>query len=270
MACDTPALANLLADGAAARDLPGMGAADSALLYLSRQAARSHKTALAGVGADPLFGGCSWFEREEPDHAFPWGPDLDARRAVFDKGLWADLQVEDYVRERDRQALAACPRLEGEAGFEAYRRKLGWLALTCYLPAQLEQWDRMTMASGLEVRLPFCDHRLVEYVWNIPWAMKGMNGQRKQVLRDAALGLLPEGVRTRPKALYHQSADPLYDQLVRAGVARMLEDSSAPIHSLTDRTALGGHLADRDPAVSQTLAYLIQLNAWMERFHLTV
>lgn len=270
--CDTPALANLLADGAAARDLPGMGAADSALLYLSRQAARSHKRALAGVGADPLFGGWSWCDREEPGHGFPWEPDLEARRAVFDKGLWTDLQVEDYVRERRRQTLAACPRLEEERGFETRRRELGWLALTCCLPAQLEQWDRMTMASGLEVRLPFCDHRLVEYAWNIPWAMKGMNGQRKQVLRDAALGLLPEGVRTRPKTPCPQGADPLYDQLVRAGVARILEAPNAPIHSLADRAALDGLLTDqgRGPAATRTLAYLIQLNAWMERFHLTV
>ena len=47
--------------------------------------------------------------------------------------------------------------------------------------------DRMSMYSGLEVRVPFCDHQLLEYVWNIPWEMKSRDGVRKLVLRDAAL-----------------------------------------------------------------------------------
>lgn len=90
------------------------------------------------------------------------------------------------------------------------------------------------MAAGLEVRVPFCDHHLVEYVWNIPWAMKAMNGQRKQVLRDAAEGLLPEELLRRPKSPYPKTHDPLYEQLVRARLLTILDDRDAPIHSLVD------------------------------------
>ena len=94
------------------------------------------------------------------------------------------------------------------------------------------------MASGLEVRVPFCDHHLVEYVWNIPWSMKAMNGRRKQVLRDAAEGLLPEDVRTRPKSPYPKTHNPLYEELVRARLAAILDDPAAPLHALVNARAL--------------------------------
>ena len=135
------------------------------------------------------------------------------------------------------------------------------------------------MASGLEVRVPFCDHRLVEYVWNIPWGMKAMGGRRKQVLRDAAEGLLPEDVRLRPKSPYPKTHNPLYEQLVRAGVLTLLDDRDAPIHSLVDAEALRAGLLQNAGdygkpwfgqlmAGPQMLAYLIQLNAWMLEFGL--
>lgn len=135
------------------------------------------------------------------------------------------------------------------------------------------------MASGLEVRVPYCDHHLVEYVWNIPWEMKARGGQRKQVLRDAAEGLLPEDVRCRPKSPYPKTHHPLYEQLVRAKLTAILDDPNAPIHGLVDEDGLrAGLLSDAGDygrpwfgqlmAGPQMMAYLIQVNAWMERFDL--
>jgi len=281
--CDIPSLANLLEEAAAARDLPGMADVDSSLLYFCRQVAQTHRVALSGECADEVFGGYPWFEREELLAAptFPWCPDLTPRRAVFDRGLWESLQVEDYVRDRFEQSLASCPRLEGEAPREARRREVGWLSLNWFMSCLLERKDRMSMASGLEVRVPFCDHHLVEYVWNIPYAMKAMNGRRKQVLRDAVLDLLPDSVRTRPKSPYPKTHDPLYEQLVRAKLACVLENPDAPIHGLVDGNALRGGLMTSAGdygrpwfgqlmAGPQMMAYLLQINAWMERFHLSV
>lgn len=283
LTCDIPSLANLLEEAMAARDLPGMADVDSSLLYFCRQVAKDHVVALSGECADEVFGGYPWFEREDMLSAdtFPWCPDLAPRREVFDRGLWSSLQVEDYVQARYRQSLDACPRLEGEHPGEARRREVGWLSLNWFMARLLERKDRMSMASGLEVRVPFCDHHLVEYVWNIPWRMKAMNGQRKQVLRDAAAGLLPEEVRTRPKSPYPKTHDPLYEQLVRAKLAAVLEDSNSPIRPLVDAAALrAGLMASAGDygrpwfgqlmAGPQMLAYLVQLNAWMEKFHLSV
>ncbi|MEA4934591.1 MAG: asparagine synthase (glutamine-hydrolyzing) [Lawsonibacter sp.] len=281
--CDIPSLSILLEEAMAARDLPGMADVDSSLLYFCRQVAKEHVVALSGECADEVFGGYPWFEREDMLSAgtFPWCPDLSPRREIFDRALWTDLQVEDYIRGRYEQSLAACPRLEGERPGEARRREVGWLSIHWFMACLLERKDRMSMASGLEVRVPFCDHHLVEYVWNIPYAMKAMNGQRKQVLRDAARGLLPESVRARPKSPYPKTHDPLYEQMVRAKLAFILDDPGAPIHSLVDAKALqSGLMAGAGDygrpwfgqlmAGPQMLAYLIQINAWMARFHLSI
>ena len=232
---------------------------------------------------DHMFGGYPWFERSELLEAdtFPWCPDLEFRRAVVKPELWESLQVEDYVQARYQQSLAEMPALPGEALWERRRREVGWLSLNWFMSTLLDRKDRMSMAAGLEVRVPFCDHHLVEYVWNIPWAMKAMNGQRKQVLRDAAEGLLPEELLRRPKSPYPKTHDPLYEQLVRARLLTILDDRDAPIHSLVDETALrAGLLSDAGDygkpwfgqlmAGPQMLAYLIQINEWMSRYHLTV
>ncbi len=137
----------------------------------------------------------------------------------------------------------------------------------------------MSMYSGLEVRVPFCDHHLVQYVWNIPWSIKSRDGVRKQILREAARGLLPEDVRNRPKSPYPKTHNPLFETLVRDQLRAVLADPNAPIHDLVDRRALeeglltgagdyGRPWFGQLMAGPQMLAWLIQLNAWMERFHL--
>ena len=277
------AVAALLDQAMRAKDLPGMADVDASLLYFCRQVAQKHVVALSGECADEVFGGYPWFERPEMLHAstFPWSRDLDARREVFDPRLWKRLGVEDYVQYRYTQSVAQTPRLEGEDPENARRREVAWLNLNWFMSTLLDRKDRMSMWSGLEVRVPFCDHRLVEYVWNIPWCMKAMNGRRKQVLRDAAEGLLPEDVRTRPKSPYPKTHNPLYEELVRARVAEILADPAAPLHALVDENALrAGMLVSAGDygrpwfgqlmAGPQMLAYLVQLNAWMVRFGLTV
>ena len=281
--CDIPSLLQLLPEAVEAKDLPGMADVDSSLLYFCRKVAERHTVALSGECADEVFGGYPWFERSELLEAdtFPWCPDLEFRRAVVKPELWESLQVEDYVQARYQQSLAEMPDLPGEALWERRRREVGWLSLNWFMSTLLDRKDRMSMAAGLEVRVPFCDHHLVEYVWNIPWAMKAMNGQRKQVLRDAAEGLLPEELLRRPKSPYPKTHDPLYEQLVRARLLTILDDRDAPIHSLVDEKALrAGLLSDAGDygkpwfgqlmAGPQMLAYLIQINEWMSRYHLTV
>lgn len=278
LTCPIPELAVLLPEAARYKDLPGMADVDSSLLYFCRQVKKTHTVALSGECADEVFGGYPWFEREDLLNAptFPWCVDLSPRSEVF-APVWTGLNIEDYVNQTYADWTASTPRLAGETGEAARRREVGWLNLNWFMSTLLDRKDRMSMASGLEVRVPFCDHHLVEYVWNIPWEMKAMGGRRKQVLRDAAEGLLPEDVRLRPKSPYPKTHNPLYEQLVRAGVLALLDDPNAPIQALVDAKILReGLLRDAGDygrpwfgqlmAGPQMLGYLIQVNAWMEEF----
>lgn len=283
LSCGMEELAAALDRAVEAKDLPGMADVDASLLYFCSQVAKRHVVALSGECSDEIFGGYPWFHRADMLAAdtFPWSMDLSPRLEVLDPALCRRLGLEDYVKEQYRRSLAETPRLEGETGVEARRREIAWLNLNWFMATLLDRKDRCSMYSGLEVRVPFCDHHLVEYVWNIPWAYKSKDGARKQVLRDAAAGLLPEDVRRRPKSPYPKTHNPLYEVLVRDRLTAILDDPAAPIHGLVNEKALregllrsagdyGRPWFGQLMAGPQMIAYLIQLNTWMERFGLSV
>ena len=283
LTCDIPSLVSCLDEAVAAKDLPGMADVDSSLLFFCREVAKRHVVAISGECSDEIFGGYPWFHRTDMLTAdtFPWCMDRSPRTEVFSKAVWNTLGITDYIQEQYRKSLEATPRLEGEWPEEARRREIGWLNLNWFMTTLLDRKDRMSMYSGLEVRVPFCDHHLVEYVWNIPWDMKSHNGVRKQVLRDAAEGLLPEDVRNRPKSPYPKTHNPLYEEMVRSRLSGILADPNAPIHELVDEKALRAGLLQSAGdygkpwfgqlmAGPQMLAYLIELNVWMERYGVTL
>ena len=282
LTCSQELLVSLLGAAVEAKDLPGMADLDSSLLYFCSQIRQRHTVSLSGECSDEIFGGYPWFHRADMLAAdtFPWSMDITARTDVFRPEVVERLQLEDYVKWRYQESVAETPRLEGETEAEARRREIGWLNLNWFMTNLLDRKDRMSMYSGLEVRVPFCDHHLVDYVWNIPWEMKSRGGIRKQVLRDAAAGIQPEDVRNRPKSPNPKTHNPHFERLAREKQRAILRRPDAPIHSLVDTQTLeDGLLRDAGDygrpwfgqlmAGPQMIAYLIELNIWMERFGLS-
>ncbi|MFJ5115670.1 asparagine synthase (glutamine-hydrolyzing) [Streptomyces sp. NPDC088551] len=218
-------------------------------------AVREHATvALSGEGADEVFGGYLWFSDPVARAAetFPWlrlgaHRGLDPR-ALFHPWFVEGIDLATYQADLYRTALAEVPRLDGEGPEERRTRELGYLTLTRWLPILLDKKDRMGMANGLEGRVPFCDHRLVEYLFNVPWAMKTCTGQEKGLLREAAADLLPRSVLRRTKAAYPSIQDPAYDRGLIAGLTAAAVGDDAPltgyldpaaVRRLTDKTTTG-------------------------------
>jgi asparagine synthase (glutamine-hydrolysing) len=279
LTCPVNDLPDLLDRAVEARDLPGMADVDASLLWYCSQVAERHVVAVSGECSDEIFGGYPWFVRPEMLSAetFPWCPVLENRTAVLNQDFVRRIGLQDYVDYRYRQSLSQVPELPGESEVEAQRRRVGFLSIQWFMSALLERKDRMSMASGLEVRVPFCDHHLVEYVWNIPWEMKSHGGVRKQVLRDAAASLLPEDVRQRPKSPFPKTHHPAYEKLVRDRLREHLSRPTSPLHGLVDHRALTeGLLRDGGDygkpwfgqlmAGPQMMAYLLQLEHWMEKW----
>lgn len=256
-----------------ARDLPSLGDVDLSLLLLCR-ALREHATvALSGESADEVFGGYGWF-RDGAADTFPW-LDPALGHPWLRPELVGLLQLDDYVADRYRQALAEVPRLAGETGPDRRRREVGHLAITRHLPAMLDRKDRMSMAAGLEVRVPYCDHRLVEYVWNVPWELKDTGGREKGLLRAAAAGLLPETVRTRPKSRYPSPQNPAYVQAVWDRARAMIDDASSPLRPLLHlpniRAMLGQELppGQRDE-LTTPLASFLSIDTWLRSYRVRI
>ncbi len=280
---DTPELAGALRRAARARDLPGMADIDTSLFLFSREIKKEATVGLSGECADEIFGGYPWFFRPEMLAAgtFPWSPRPEARLDMLAPDLKADPVLREYPRQRYGEALAAVPRLAGEAPEDARMREIFHLSLFRWMPTLLDRKDRMSMAFGLELRVPFCDHRLVEYAWNIPWNMKNYQNREKGLLRHALAGLLPDDILWRRKSPYPKTHNPSFHAAVKDELLAILDDPASPLLPLVD-TAWLRSFAASDAARSpypwfgqlmggpQLMAYLIQVDAWLRDNNVTV
>jgi len=196
---------------------------------------------------------------------------------LFSPELVSAVDPENYVRERFHEALAEVPRLCGEDLLEARMREMFYLNITRFMPTLLDRKDRMSMAVGLEARVPYCDHRIVEYVWNIPWSMKHYEGREKGILRLALQGIVPGEVLERKKSPYPKTYHPLYLAAVREGVMNILADRDAPLLQVIDADEVRKFAASDAASANfpwfgqlmggpQLLAYLLQFNAWLKKY----
>lgn len=276
---DTPELAEVLEDAAIARDLPGMADVDTSLYLFSREIKKHATVGLSGECADEVFGGYPWFRRQDMIQAntFPWATAPAIRRKWILPEVAKYIRAEEYVRDRYEQALGEVSRLEGEDPVAARMREIFYLSLTRFMPTLLDRKDRMSMAFGLELRVPFCDHRLVEYVWNIPWPMKNYQDREKGLLRHALTGLLPEDVLWRKKSPYPKTHNPLFLDIVRRRALAILADPATPIRQVihldgVKEIAQSGLANSNIPWFGQLMsgpqlfAYIIQLDAWMKEY----
>jgi asparagine synthase (glutamine-hydrolysing) len=279
----TEELVDSLKPAVLARDFPGMADVDGSLLLFTRRVKEFVTVALSGEGADEVFGGYPWYHREEMIHAdtFPWSVALDERLKLLSPDLISMIKPRQYVAERYQEAIGEVPHLDGETPHMRKMRQLTYLNITRFMPTLLDRKDRMSMAASLEVRVPFCDHRLVEYVWNIPWEMKTLGGHPKGILRKAARGILPEDVLQRKKSPYPKTHDPQYVQALRTIVTEMLEDPSSPILPFINRQKVKQFIrADASQlqrpwfgqlmSGPQMLAYLVQIDIWLREYKVAV
>ncbi|UOF90652.1 asparagine synthase (glutamine-hydrolyzing) [Fodinisporobacter ferrooxydans] len=280
---DTPELIESLKMAVFARDLPGMTDVDSSLLLFCREIKKEATVALSGECADEVFGGYPWFHREDALHAtiFPWSRNLKDRVRLLSPEVIKKSKPEEYVQTRYQEALAEVPRLEGETGKDARIREMFYLNLTRWMPTLLDRKDRMSMYSGLEVRVPFCDHRLVEYVWNIPWEMKTVDQQAKGILRRALRGHLPDDVLYRRKSPYPKTHNPSYLAACREWLRSILDDPTSPVLEFINvkeiRNIMELSYGELDfPWFGQLMnvpalfAYLAQVDTWMREYKVKV
>lgn len=280
--CDHVSQADLLYDSVRAHDLPPMADVDSSMLYFCSVVKDYNKVALTGECADEIFGGYPWFHKKECFEAetFPWTMDLEARKVLLNDDFLSSLRMEDYVAEVYAQSVAETPKLEGDSPEEARRREISYLNLRWFMQTLLNRMDRTSMYSGLEARVPFADHRIVEYLWNVPWEMKAHHGVVKGLLRDAGLGLVPDEILFRRKSPYPKTYDTHYELLLASRMTELLNDSSAPVMAFLDKKKIERFLASPSDygkpwygqlmAGPQMLAYMLQINYWLKEYNIEI
>ncbi|MDI5964623.1 asparagine synthase (glutamine-hydrolyzing) [Streptantibioticus silvisoli] len=256
----------------AARDVPiGLGDRDNSLYLLFKAVREQSTVALSGESADEVFGGYPWFhdERRTAD-TFPW---LAGSQALFSpaslvqRDLAQALDLPAYVQDHYSTAVAQTPLKDGETGLEKRMRQVCHLHLTRMVQSLLDRKDRMSMAVGLEVRVPFCDHRLVQYVFNTPWAMKTFDGREKSILRAATRDVLPQSVADRKKSGYPGTFDPAYLSAIQSQAADLAADDHAAMQ-LCDRELVRSLATAPQDAITPrdrgTLERALDIAAWFD------
>jgi asparagine synthase (glutamine-hydrolysing) len=275
-------LANYLKEAVVLRDQPGMADIDSSLLWFCKQVKQHTTVSLSGECADEIFGGYPWFH--DPDatgDGFPWVRSLDARIDLLLPKWQEKLDLKTYVHERYQETIAETPLLDGENKQDARRRELFYLNMHWFMQQLLDRKDRMSMGASLEVRVPFADHHLVEYVWNIPWEMKMYDGREKGILRKALEGILPDEILYRKKSPYPKTFQPEYTKQVVKWMEEILADKDAPLFEFLSREKVEAIVRSegkefKDPWYGQLMkgpqliAHLCQIDHWLRTYQVTV
>ena len=300
---DTPELIENMLVPLHAYDLPATGEIDTSLYLLFREMKKDVTVSLSGESADEVFGGYPWFHEPQRINAstFPWlaqewgtSPLLSVKAQstqTLQEYVWFSLQwgvstllsaeaqatlhSREHVARRYQEALDEVPRLAGEEPHAARLREIFYLNLTRFLNGLLTRKDRMSMAVGFEVRVPYCDYRLVDYVWNIPWEMKTVGNIEKGILRRACADILPDDVCMRRKSAYPSTRNPSYLQAVQTWVLDILNDPNAPIRSFINIQKVRQVAEGKRPELPGEAAIhlfdsLIQLNCWFKDYHVSV
>lgn len=279
---DNKSVANALDDAVLARDLPGMADVDSSLLLFCRAVKHTHTVVLSGECSDEIFGGYPWYHNPKVLNRddFPWGGNTELKAKLISSELLT-FDPNDFVRQRYLDTINSAPKLSGDSDVDRRIREMYILNINWFMQTLLDRKDRMSMYSGLEVRVPFCDHRILEYAYNIPWDVKSCGGREKGMLRRAFSGILPDEITERKKSPYPKTHNPVYMRAVTEKMKNVIKNPASPIFEIADRKNLEslvesggsefkvpwyGQLMDGP----QILAYMYMINSWMQEYKVNI
>lgn len=277
---DTPMLVDALYDAVVARDLPGMADIDSSLLLFCREVKKYCTVALSGECADEIFGGYPWYRNEtiRNKDGFPWSQSTLYRAGFLKGDVLSEINPEKYVKERYLKTVEDTSKCERLSATESRMKEMMRLNLDWFMQTLLDRKDRMSMYNGLEVRVPFCDYRIAEYLYSVPWEFKEWQQREKGLLRKAMEGILPDEVLWRKKNPYPKTHHPEYLQAVSERLMEIIIDPNAPLLQIVDGQKLSELLTSNLSTpwygqlmtTPQTIAYFIQLNYWLERYQVQI
>ncbi len=265
-----------LLDATLSRDMPGQSDIDSSLLYYCGMIKKRHTVAISGECADEVFGGYPWFYRKEMlvNPFYPWIHEPMIRASLFRESA---VRAEDgykYLSEEYQKTANEFPRLDGDSESMLQSRKATWLSVNLFMASLLERKDRMSMASSVEIRVPFADHRILEYVYNVPWEIKFEGQTEKALLRNAMGFCLPDTILHRKKSPYPKTHNPTYEAMVTKRLMEILKSEDSRLAALCDQSKLEDFLSHDSGtwfgqlmSKPQLIAWLLQLEYWLREYN---
>lgn len=273
-------LVQAMAAATLARDLPGMADVDFSLLVFCGNIRKNVKVALSGECADEIFGGYPWYRDTEvlAQNGFPWAQNTEYRAGFMNPEILSKIDPKEFVHSCYQRTIMNCDILPGRSESEIRMKQMVNLNQQWFMQTLLDRKDRMSMHHGLEVRVPFCDYRIAEYMYGVPWEYKDYKQTEKGLLRYAVRGILPDQILWRKKSPYPKTHDPLYTQIVSKELDNLIRQNSAPLFQLVPKKVLEKLLCEENHwpwygqlmRRPQTIAYMLQINIWLEHYHVQI
>ena len=271
---DNKNVADALIESTYARSLPGFTDVDSSLLLFCKEIKKSHTVALSGECADEIFGGYPWYHNKDIlfEETFPWSRSTDVRQSILKDGLLPN--GADYAHEKYLKTVSKASFLESDSREEKRMREMFVLNMDWFMQTLLVRKDVMSMESSLEVRVPFCDYRIVEYAYNMPWKFKSLDGREKGILRKAFETELPDEITWRKKSPYPKTHNPIYFKRVCEMTREVLSDKTNPLYDMLNLAKINELMENPDALDApwygqlmrgpQVLAYIVQIYYWIK------
>lgn len=279
---DSMQLIDSLYNAMIARDLPGMADVDSSLLEFLKVIKEDVHIVLSGEFADETFGGYPWFYREEclNSDTFPWSISLDTRQRILNK-KYSDINLKEYTDNIYNKFINKTPLCDDDSELDKKIKKLMYLNIHWFGQTLVDRTDRMSVEAGINVRVPFMDYELLQYIWNIPWKMKTLLNREKGILRVSYKDSLPEEVCFRKKSPYPKTYNPEYTNKIKEKLLEILNDDTQPILQLIDKEEVLNIIDNLDEVFTrpwfgqlmtgtQFMAYLIQINMWLIEYNIKI
>ncbi len=272
-------LADALYMAVDARDLPGMADVDSSLLLFCKEIKKHCTVALSGECADEIFGGYPWYRDKEirAINGFPWAQSTAYRKSFIKNDIKLP-NAEEYVYSRYKDTLINTSKIDGISPLESRMKEMMKLNVDWFMQTLLDRKDRMSMYNGLEVRVPFCDYRIAEYLYSVPWEYKDYKSYEKGLLREAVKDILPNEILWRKKSPYPKTHNPEYLKIVSDMLSEIIENDSSPVLSFIKKDELKKLLTANTTipwygqlmTTPQTIAYFIQINYWLKKYKIRI
>ena len=271
---DTPELFETLEEALLARDMPGMADIDSSLYVFSKRIKESVDTVISGECSDEIFGGYPWYFKETSFDNFPWSNAIVERQSLLNKSIRDkfNINVKDIIKKLCDYELN---------GISDIYKKKTYLTMNYFMQTLIDRSDRMCVHNNLNIVVPFCDKKIAEYMWNVPWEMKALGGREKGLLRYVYKDILPKEIVYRKKSPYPKTFNPSYMLKVKDKLLEILNDDTSKIHNLFDKEfILNLVLNDKEDFKTpwfgqlmrkpQFMAYIITVNMWLEKYNVEI
>ncbi len=234
-------------------DFPDFSDNTPYLLGFCKRIKNNHSVLLSALGANEIFGTTALLlnnaDMGNNSLSHILSPDLK------------NLPVEEYAKNKYESFISDAPEFPYRSERDLWWREAEYLSLYWVLSAKLTMLDRMSMASGLEIRVPYLDHRLISYLWNVPREMK-IKDSRGVLLNEVVRSHLPETIRNQSIEMEYVPLNPVYENLIKSEFRTVIDNPDSPILQLINK--------DNLPCNTKTLSYIIKINHWLAHLNISI